>query len=51
MIIHRLFNDFIANNVFEEIQDNHTLIGHCRQMSRGGQTEANTHPFKIENEK
>lgn len=43
----KLFNDFIANNVFEEMTDNHTLIGHCRQMSRGAQTEANTHPFKI----
>jgi len=46
----KLFNDLISNNVFEEMTDDHILIGHCRQMSRGGQTEANTHPFKIKDD-
>lgn len=46
----KLFKTFISNNGFEIDETSTTMIGHCRQASRGDHSEKNTHPFKITND-
>lgn len=43
----KVFDDFISENILTPPVDNYTIIGHTRYATIGAHSEANAHPFMI----
>src|SRR5450759_4483115 len=43
----KLFSAFIANNFIESVEGANVFIGHTRNATYGSHSEANAHPFLI----
>ena len=46
----KLYENYIQEHIFSHNSKNHIIIGHDRQVSRGGHTEEFTHPFLIDDD-